>query len=101
MNNIDIKKLKNIKEDLDTLKNDDVLYVEDNGVTKYVIMTSTMFDSLEEILNFKDDDGALTDNVRIINADKIELSYDEYEKVKEQILNAFDKTFKPKPEKLN
>ena len=39
--------------------------------------------------------------IKILSSGGLELSYDEYEKVKKQIMEAFDKTFKPRPEKLN
>ena len=39
--------------------------------------------------------------MQIAGNQDIELSYDEYERIKEQILEAVEKTLMPKPEKLN
>ena len=40
-------------------------------------------------------------SVRIATPDDLDLSYDEYERIKKQIMDAVEKTFMPKPEKLN
>lgn len=49
---IDIKKLKAIKDELDNLDEEDpVLYVSDKGDAKYVLMPIEIFDQIEEILN--------------------------------------------------
>ena len=42
-----------------------------------------------------------TPSIKVFSPNNMELSYDEYEAVKKRILEAFDKTFKPKREKLN
>lgn len=97
--NIDIKELENIKEKLEGLDEDDALFVDENGSTKYVILPINKFDNLEEI--FKEDQGSIMPAIKIINGDGFELSYDEYETVKKQLNEIFEKTFKPKPEKLN
>lgn len=97
--NIDIKELENIKDKLESLNEEDVLFVDENGSTKYVILPINQFDSLEDIV--KEGQGSLMPAVKIINGEGFELSYDEYESVKKQLNEIFDKTFKPKPEKLN
>lgn len=101
---IDIKKLKAIKDELDNLDEEDpVLYVSDKGDAKYVLMPIEIFDQIEEILNpYQDEDNPEDSaSIKVISNNPFELSYSEYEQIKEQILKAFDKTFKPKPEKLN
>ena len=39
--------------------------------------------------------------VKIVNSGDFELSYDEYERIKNQIMEIVEKTLMPKPEKLN
>jgi len=39
--------------------------------------------------------------VKIVPSGELDLSYDEYERIKKQIMDAVEKTFMPKPEKLN
>lgn len=102
MNSIDIKKLDAIKNELDNLEEDDVLFINEEGKEKYVLMPIDLYDSIDETLALYDEDKLLKNpQIRIINANSFELSYDEYENVKKQIMDAFEKTFKPKPEKLN
>ena len=97
--NVDIKKLKNIKEELDNLGQDDVLYVEEKGISKYVLLPIELYDEVEDIVKFSQEMNK--PQVKIVNNSDIELSYEEYEQIKSQIMEAVDKTFKPKPEKLN
>jgi len=98
--NIDIKKLENIKEQLDSLKEDEVAFVSEKGKNKYVILPMSLYETFDDVLAMSKSENNVS-NVRVVNANDFELSYDEYENVKKQIIEAFDKTFKPKPEKLN
>lgn len=101
MLNIDIKELKEIKEELDELHADDAIFVEENGDTKFVILPIEQFDELEsyrDLLDGKVENGAA---VKIVSNQKNELTYEEYEKIRKQLVDIFDKTFKPNPEKLN
>ena len=97
--NIDIKELNDLRDKLEDLEEDDVLFVEENGEKKFAIMTMSQYEMIEAILNPNKITSA--PNVRVINTGDIELTYDEYEKVKKQLIEVIDKTFKPKPEKLN
>lgn len=97
--NIDIKKLKNIKEELSSLSEDDVLFVEEKGISKYVLMPIELYDEVEGLVKLSQE--ISKPDVKIISNNDIELSYEEYEQIKSQVIEAIDKTFKPKPEKLN
>ena len=97
--NLDIKELKNIKDKLDSLE-DNVLFVDENGISKYAIMPIEMYDEVEEFIDIIND----KDNrpiVKVANPKDIQLTYEEYETIKKQIMDAIDMTFKPNPEKLN
>ena len=101
MLNIDIKELNEIKEELDELQCDDAIFVEQNGNAKFVIIPIEQFDELEsyrELLDSKVENGAA---VKIVSNQNNELTYEEYEKIRKQLVDIFDKTFKPNPEKLN
>ena len=98
MANIDISKLNEIRDDLDFLEEGEVLFVDENDQTKYVIMPVGIYDQLEELFMMMREPGTLP--VIRFNED-IELSYDEYERIKDQIMEAVEKTLMPKPEKLN
>ena len=97
--NVDLKKLKNITEELNELGKDDVLFVEDKGISKYVLMPIELYDEVEDLIKYSK--ALANPQVKIISNEDIELSYEEYERIKSQIIEAVDKTFKPKPEKLN
>ena len=97
--NLDIKELQNIKDKLDSLE-DNVLFVDENGISKYAIMPIEMYDEVEEFIDIIND----KDNrpiVKVANPKDIQLTYEEYETIKKQIMDAIDMTFKPNPEKLN
>ena len=98
---IDIKKLENIKTELDSLDKEDVLFINENGSAKYAILPIDTYDAFTEDVEEENNVSFFNPSIRIFSPGKAELSYDEYEMIKKQILEAFDKTFKPKPEKLN
>ena len=97
--NIDIERIKDIKEDLSSLNENDVLFVDENGQTAYAIMRVELYDALEDMLMMLNKVNDM--QVGFANADDIELSYDEYERIKQQIIDALERTLMPKPEKLN
>ena len=99
--NIDINKLENIKQELSELKQDDVLYIDEDGKTKYAIMPVEQYDKAEDMLAMLDSFSDNGPRVKVIGADNADLSYEEYERIKTLIMDAVEKTFKPKAEKLN
>ena len=98
--NIDIEKLKEIREELDQMAESDVLFVTENNAEKYAIIPIELYDAVEDVLSVMNDP-VFVPQVKISGNQEIELSYDEYERIKEQILEAVEKTLMPKPEKLN
>jgi len=100
MKNISINEIENLKETLENLEDDEALFVDDNGITKYAIMKVSKYDEIEAINDLSK--SVSPANVKIIGGDSThELTYDEYMMIREQIIKAFDNNFKPKPEKLN
>lgn len=97
--NIDIERLKEIKDELDAMNESDVLFIDEDRKAKYVIMPVEFYDTLEDLLNVLN--APAPASVRIAAPEEIDLSYDEYERIKKQIMEAVEKTFMPKPEKLN
>ena len=98
--NIDIKTLENIKTDLDSLTQDDVLYIDENGKTKFAIMPIEKYDRAEELLAMVDGMESSGPKVKVIGSNE-DLSYEEYERIKAVVMEAVERTFKPKAEKLN
>ncbi len=94
---IDIKELENIKTELDSLDENEVVFIKEGQEDKYVIMPIGQYEFINEILSPNQN----APKVKVINASNIELTYDEYENVKREINEIIEKTFKPKPEKLN
>jgi len=97
---IDINRIKDVMEELQSLKEDEVLYVSEDQKTKYVIMPIELYDSLDEAKQLLDS-SFMNPQVKVLNSDDFELSYDEYERVKNQLMEIIEKTLMPKPEKLN
>ena len=48
--NIDLNRIENIKEELESLNEGDVLYVNEDKQTKYVIMPIEMYEEVEDML---------------------------------------------------
>ena len=102
MKNIDIEKLHSLKEILKDFKEDDVSFIEENGEPKFVIMPVSQFDYLESLESFSDESLSDTSksSVKILTSIP-ELTFEEYENIKSQLLDSLEKTLKPKKEKLN
>lgn len=99
--NIDIKRISEIKDELDSLSEDDVLFIDEDGTTKYAITPVEFYDKAEDVLSTIEAMDAMTPKVKIIGAGDGEMTYEEYERVKRLINDAVEKAFKPKAEKLN
>jgi len=97
--NIDIEKISGIRDELDALNENDVLFIDEDKKAKYAIMPIELYDALEDMLMMVN--GQQNMSVKIATSEDIDLSYDEYERIKKQIMDAVEKTFMPKPEKLN
>lgn len=92
---IDIKKIKGLSKGFKALDkgNEEVVFLTEDGSIKYALLTSADYDEL-----VSKEMGA---SIKILNPLGGDITYDEYEEIKKQVLEALDKTFKPKPEKLN
>ena len=67
-------------------------------------MPIAYFDKLDVYRELQESDGPLCNaQVKIMGANGVvdELSFDDYEKIRSQLLEIFDKSFKPKSDKLN
>ena len=99
MANIDISKLSNIYDELEDLDVSDVLFVDEGTQSRYVILPIELFDQLADLISMLKEPESMP--VVKFSGEDIELSYDEYERIKNQIMEAVEKTLMPKPEKLN
>ena len=99
MANIELSKLELLQDELDFLQDGDFVFLTENGEKQYAVVPMEMFRVLEELETMFDD--TLASPVVKVNSENLDLSYDEYERIKEQIMEAVEKTLMPKPEKLN
>lgn len=99
--NINIKDIEIIKDELSTLKENDALFINDeNGKAKYAIMPIETYDRAEDLFALMDSFDENGPKVKVIGSNE-DLTYEEYERIKALIMEAVEKTFKPKAEKLN
>lgn len=97
--NINIDEIIEIKDRLDSLCEDDALFIDENGKTKYAIIPIESYDKVEDLLDAINGDSM--SNVKVVGGNGNDLTYEEYERIKSMIMDAVEKTFKPKAEKLN
>lgn len=99
MAKIDIDKLDELKDELAFLGEEEVLFIEDNGQKRFVVVPIEIYDAIEDLMDMfsRANQGPFVK----VDSSNLELSYDEYEKIRDQILDAVEKTLMPKPEKLN
>jgi len=103
MRYIDIKDLKELKKDLETLDTEEVGFINDGDKTKYAILNIALYDRLESY-RFIQEGAQASPMIKVISSDlenAQELTYEEYESIRKQLIDVFDKNFKPKPSKLN
>ena len=98
--NVDIKKIKSIKKELESLEEDDVIFVEEDGVSKYVVMPIEDYEECEQIMNLFND-YSNKPLIKVAGPKDFDITYEQYEDIKKQIMDAVDQAFKPNPEKLN
>lgn len=98
--NIDIERLKDIRDELAGLDKDEAIFIDENGYSKYVIITSETYDKVEDLLMAINGTEIFKPEIRVIGNDS-ELTYEEYERIKAVIMEVVEKTLKPKAEKLN
>lgn len=98
--NIDISKLETIKNELDSLQENDAIFVSENGIEKYAVMPVETYNKVCDLLDALDQTNPLNAKIDVIG-DRQQLTYEEYERVKSLIMEAVEKAFKPKADKLN
>lgn len=100
---IDLKNYPKLEDALEELEKDDLLYIQKDGKDEYVVMPMSVFEEAESLMEALNGNLPQT-TIKVINANGAtnpELTYDEYEKIKKQLIKTLDETFKPKPDKLN
>jgi len=97
MKSVDIKDLGNIEADLNNLGQDDVLFVCEGGKERFVLMPIEQYDALFHEV----DDKLAMPQIKILKDGVLDLSYEDYDRIRKELLEAFDKALKPKAEKLN
>lgn len=98
--NIDVSKLETIKNELDAMQENDAIFVYEGGHEKYAILPIDAYNKVCDLLDALDDSNPLNAKIDIIG-DRQQLTYEEYERVKSLIMEAVEKAFKPKADKLN
>ena len=97
-NKVDINEIYGIKEKLHSLKDNEAVLIEEEGITKYAVIPIETYEFIEELNNMT----MPQPNSKIVVAGDIqELSYEEYEKIKAAVLETLEMQLKPKAEKLN
>ena len=99
MKSIDYKDFKKtlLKEDII----EDGLVITKDGQDKFIILDLEKFEDMTMQLEERLSSFKTMPQIKVINEDDISLSPEEYEKVKKELNDAFDATFKPKVEKMS
>ena len=82
------------------IKSQKYLLDDENGEVKYAIMPIDTYDRAEDLFALMDSFDGNGPKVKVIGSNE-DLTYEEYERIKALIMEAVEKTFKPKAEKLN
>ncbi|MDO4198887.1 MAG: hypothetical protein Q4D13_07850 [Erysipelotrichaceae bacterium] len=95
---IDINEIINVSDKLKELGEDDAVLVAEDGVTKYAIIPIESYELIEQLnaLSKPSDNSGV-----FLAGDVEELTYEEYERIKEAVLETLETSLKPKAEKMN
>ena len=96
---IKIDELNNLKDMLYELEDDEMIEIYEDNERSFVILSSEFFKQIEDLSIMVAEGNKMRANMQPI--ENFEMTYEEFENVKEQIIDALEKTFLPKPEKLN
>ena len=83
---------------------DPAVFIDEDGQSKYAVMNLNYFEKLDSYRQLSEKNGPVFNTqVKIFSGGSPmeDLSYDEYEKIRNQLLEIFDKSFRPKNDKLN
>lgn len=104
MKKIDVENINELDEMLNDIEDGDAVILSEGKEEKYAIISINDYCLFQELMELDRQINPFKygqTEIRIVNDDNIEVSYEEYENIKKQLLEALDKTFKPKLEKLN
>lgn len=101
MKKIALKDLDSLINDIDAIKEGFIITIDDRevaGVTtpENVKLLKELDQKIDEFSEYRP-----KMEVRVLNDQELNLSYDEYIALREQIIKAFEDVFKPKTEKMN
>ena len=81
MRNIDIKEVEGIKKQLEMLGDEDVVFIDEDGQSKYAVMNLNYFEKLDSYRQLSEKNGPVFNTlVKIFSGGSPleDLSYDEY-----------------------
>ena len=96
---IDINELVNLSDILYDLQEDEILEIYEGDKKCFVLLNANFYKQIEDLSIMIAESNKMRENMQPV--ENLELTYEEFENVKEQVIDALEKTFMPKPEKLN
>jgi len=99
--NIELKDIQKYKKEISEVSEDNCVFIDVKGQTKFAIIPISLYDEIELALEQENNMAKPEVRIATLNPQALELTYDEYEKIKDSIMKAVEKSLKPKPEKLN
>ncbi|MFI3284067.1 MAG: hypothetical protein R3Y57_03175 [Erysipelotrichaceae bacterium] len=94
MKTVDISNLNEIKKELDAVCDSDALMIVDGKEEKYVVITANEYDSLIENKVYTPNFADLSPEISIVTPDDFDLSDDEFEELKNMLLEAMERKLK-------
>ena len=101
---IDLDKYKKVRDQISNNDNEEII-IKLNGELFHIVDDDEyeIIKAVNDMANNTSEDIIPTAKINVVcnGENDFKLTYEEYEKIKQQINDVFDKTFKPKAEKMN
>lgn len=90
MNKIDLKDYPALKELVETVKTNQPITIVDGIEEKYMLLTTTEYDRLQEGHSVNPFMRGFTPDINIISPDDLDLTEDDFEELKKMVLEALE-----------
>lgn len=106
METIDLSEIEFLRAEIENMDPEQGIIITDGDKKRFAIIDMEHYNMLSSLMMAMDNVSDLFDNdngsrVEVVTSANMNLSYEEYENIKDKIIESLEKALKPDPEKMN